>query len=244
MRRTYADLHLCANLNESLQRTDLIAKASMLGYGLVSIPLAFNVAEQQVKQVRNACEAVSLDFASRVDLKPRSPEELLRDLRKVRRRFEIVAVMCYSKAVARQAAKDRRVDLLNFPQPDFRRAFFDDAEAGLASTCLSSFEIDVKPLLSFEGPVRTRLLAILQREVKIAKAHDVPIVVSTGVSEQLLMRRPAELAALGTLFGLQAELARKSVSDNPVAIVKRNKEKLSWRFVAPGIRVVRRGKDC
>jgi hypothetical protein len=39
-------------------------------------------------------------------------------------------------------------------------------------------------------------------------------------------------------------MARKSVSDNPVAIVKRNREKLSWQFVAPGIRVVRRGKDC
>lgn len=39
MRRTYADLHLCANLNESSQRTDLIEKASMLGYGLVSIQI-------------------------------------------------------------------------------------------------------------------------------------------------------------------------------------------------------------
>jgi RNase P/RNase MRP subunit p30 len=244
MRRTYADLHLCANVKESPQRDNLIKKASLLGYKLISIPLPHTSAEQEMKQVRSACEDVNLDFASRVDLTSRSPEELLRDLRKVRRRFEIVAVMCYSKAVARQAAKDRRVDLLNFPQPDFRRAFFDGAEAELASTCLSSFEIDVKPLLCFEGPVRTRLLAILQGEVKIAKAHDVPIIVSSGVSEQLLMRRPTELAAVGALFGLQGEVARKSVSDNPTAIVKRNREKLSWRFVAPGIRVVRRGKGC
>jgi RNase P/RNase MRP subunit p30 len=244
MRRTYSDLHLCANINESSQRESLIKKASVLGYRLISIPLARNATEQEVKQVRSVCEDMNLDFASRVDLTPRSPEELLRDLRKVRRRFEIVAVMCYSKAVARQAAKDRRVDLLNFPQPDFRRVFFDGAEAELASTCLSSFEIDVMPLLCFEGPVRMRLLAILQWEVKIAEAHDVPIVVSSGVSEQLLMRRPTELAAVGTLFGLQGEVARKSVSGNPLAIVKRNREKLSWRFVAPGIRVVRRGKGC
>jgi RNase P/RNase MRP subunit p30 len=185
-----------------------------------------------------------LDFASRIDLKPQSPEELLRDLRKVRRRFEIVAVICYSKPVARQAAKDRRVDLLNFPQPDFRRTCFDDAEAQLASTCLASLEIDIKPLLCLEGPARTRLLSNLRREIEIAKSRKIPIVVSTGVSEPLLMREPTESAALGTLFGLQGEMARKSVSDNPVAIVKRNREKLSWQFVAPGIRVVRRGKDC
>jgi RNase P/RNase MRP subunit p30 len=244
MKRVYADLHLCASINESTQFAGLIRKASMLGYGLVSIPLAFNVHEQQIKHVQEACKEAGLDFASRIDLKPRSPEELLRDLRKVRRRFEIVAVICYSKPVARQAAKDRRVDLLNFPQPDFRRACFDDAEAQLASTCLASLEIDIKPLLSLEGPARTRLLSNLRREIEIAKSRKIPIIISTGVSEQLLMREPAESAAVGTLFGLQGEMARKSVSDNPIAIVKRNREKLSWRFVAPGIRVVRRGKDC
>jgi RNase P/RNase MRP subunit p30 len=210
----------------------------------VSIPLAFNVHEQQIKHFQETCKEAGLDFASRIDLKPQSPEELLRDLRKVRRRFEIVAVICYSKPVARQAAKDRRVDLLNFPQPDFRRICFDDAEAQLASTCLASLEIDTKPLLCLEGPARTRLLSSLRREIEIAKSRKIPIVVSTGVSEPLLMREPTESAALGTLFGLQGEMARKSVSDNPVAIVKRNREKLSWQFVAPGIRVVRRGKDC
>ena len=244
MRRTYADLHLCANVNDSLQHEKLVHKASSLGYRLVSIPLAHASVEEDLKGVKRACYDANLDFASRVDLAPRSPEELLRWLRKVRRRFEIVAVVCHSKGVARQAAKDRRVDLLNFPQPDFRRAIFDDAEAELASTGLSSFEIDVKPLLCSEGQTRMRLLAILQGEVKIARAHEVPIVVSSGVSEGLLMRRPTELAAVGTLFGLHGEAACKTVSDNPVAIVKRNREKLDWRFVAPGIRVIRRGKDC
>jgi hypothetical protein len=34
------------------------------------------------------------------------------------------------------------------------------------------------------------------------------------------------------------------VSKNPVGIVSRNREKLGSGFVAPGISVVRRGKDC
>jgi len=244
MKRTYADLHLCANINEQSQLASLVREASTLGYGSVSIPLPFNITDQHVQRIREACVQVGLDFVSRVDLKPRFPEELLRDLRKVRRRFEIVAVMCYTKVVARQAAKDRRVDLLNFPQPDFRKAFFDEAEAELASNCLASLEVDVKPLLSFEGPARIRLLSNLRREIQTAKAHNVPTVISTGVSEKLLMRKPTELAALGVLFGLQGELAKAAVSSNPMAIIKRNRDKLSWRFVAPGIRVIRRGKDC
>jgi RNase P/RNase MRP subunit p30 len=244
MKRAYADLHLRANISDSSQVSRLISKASTLGYSLVAVPLPPWTPEHQHEQVQRACEEVSIGFASRVDLKPRTPEELLRDVRKLRRRFELVAVMCESKAVARQAAKDRRVDLLNFPQPDFRRAFFDSAEAELASSCMASLEVDIRPLLIQEGAARTRLLSHLRKEVQTAKEFHVPIVLSSGVSEELLIRRPLDLAALSFLFGLDRDVAKEAVSENPMAIVRRNREKLSARFIAPGIRVVRRGKDC
>jgi RNase P/RNase MRP subunit p30 len=136
------------------------------------------------------------------------------------------------------------VDLLNFPQVDFRRRFFDRAEAELASSSLAAFEVDTKPLLVLEGAARIRLLSSLRREVTTAKEFHVPIVVSSGVSDEMLMRKPSELAALASLFDLDKISATEAVSKNPAAIVKRNREKLGSRFVAPGIRVVRRGKDC
>jgi len=58
------------------------------------------------------------------------------------------------------------------------------------------------------------------------------------------MRKPKELAALASLFDLDEASAIEAVSKNSVAIVKRNRDKLSSRFVAPGIRLIRRGKDC
>ena len=244
MKRAYADLHLCANIKDLSRVSLLVGKASALGYNLVSMPFPPGVSEGEIGQIQRICEEFGVRFASRVDLKPRNPEDLLRDLRRLRRRFEIIAVMCESKAVARQAAKDRRVDLLNFPQPDFRRCFFDMAEAELASTCLCYLEIDVKPLLALEGAARIRLLSILRREVETAKAFHVPVVVSSGISETLLMRKPTEMAALTSLFSLDQASAMDAVSMNPMTIVKRNREKLSRHFIAPGVRVVRRGRDC
>jgi RNase P/RNase MRP subunit p30 len=224
------------------QFSRVVIKASKLGYTLIAVPFR-KFSEEQIRQVRETCERSNVDFASRVDLRPRTPEELISFLRKLRRRFEIVAVMCESKSVARQAAKDRRVDLLNFPQPDFRRGFFDAAEAELASNCLASLEIDVKPLLTLEGPTRIRLLSSLRREVATAQEFHVPIVISSGVSDEMLIRKPRELAALASLFDLIGIQAREAVSKNPSAIVKRNREKLGSRFVAPGIRIIRRGKN-
>jgi RNase P/RNase MRP subunit p30 len=244
MKRIYADLHLCPNLKDSEHVSQIINKASRLGYHLIALAFPPNLAEEEIQRFVDVSKGARIDLASRVDLKSRTPKELIHGLRRFRRRFEIISVICESKNVARQAAKDRRVDLLNFPSLDFRRRFFDKAEAELASNGLASLEIDIKPLLTLEGSMRVRLLSNLRREAAIAKDFHVPIVISSGVSDKTLMRKPRELAALTSLFDLDEALGVEAASKNPVAIVKRNRDKLGSRFVAPGIRVVRRGKDC
>lgn len=244
MKRIFADLHLKPDLNDMEKTRRMIIKAAELGYRLVAVPLPLGSTENYIGQLRSLCKEVSIDFASRLDLKPKTAEELVRSLRKFRRRFEITCVMCGSKAVARQAAKDHRVDLLNFPEIDFRRRFFDEAEAELASKSLASLEIDIKPLLTLEGPARIKLLATLRREITTAQNFNVPIVVSSGATDELSMRKPLEMEALTTLFDMDRAQALNAVSKNPLTIVKRNREKLSPNFIAPGIRLIRRGRDC
>lgn len=244
MKKAYADLHLCPNLRDFEQICRMISKASKLGYHSVAVPFPPNCGHEEIERVRGVGKEASIDLVSRVDLRPRSPEELIRNVRKLRRKFEIIAVLCESKVVARQAAKDRRVDLLSFESPDYRWRFFDMAEAELASGSLAALEIDIKPLLTLESPARTRILSSLRKETATAQGLHVPLVLSSGVSDELSMRRPMELAALASLFDLRRDVALEAVSKTPLMIVKRNREKLDSRFVAPGIRVVRRGKDC
>lgn len=244
MKRAFADLHLCPNLKEFDKISRLVGKAVMLGYRLIAIAFQANSREEEIQKVRSLCQESGIDLASRVDLKPKTPKELVGYLRRVRRKFELVAVVCESKNIARQAAKDHRVDLLNFPSHDPRKRFFDVAEAELASNASAALEIDAKPILTLEGPARIRLLSSLRREAALAKDFRVPIVVSSGASNELLIRKPRELASLAQLFDLDIASAIDAVSRNPTAIVRRNRDKLSPNFVAPGIRIVRRGKDC
>ena len=94
-----------------------------------------------------------------------------------------------------------------------------------------------------EGPPRVRLLSSLRREVAVALEFHVPVVVSSGVGEETLMRKPRDLASLGYLFGLDEAQALDAVSVNASMIVLRNREKLSSRFIAPGISVIKEGKS-
>jgi ribonuclease P/MRP protein subunit RPP1 len=239
MKRTFADLHLRTNSNFQ----QMFAKAAELGYTLVATTFPPQAKPEEIRQAKAACGELGLDFVSRVDLNPRNQNDLLDLLRRLRRRFEVLCVSCESKDVARQAAKDHRVDLLSFPFLDARHRFFDRAEAELASCGNAGFEVDMKPLLVLDGPTRVRFLSSLLREVAVALEFHLPVVVSSGVSEPILLRKPREMAALAGLFGLAGDVALDAVSTNPAGLVMRNRGKLEAGFVAPGIRVVKQGED-
>jgi ribonuclease P/MRP protein subunit RPP1 len=244
MSKSYADLHLRVNTKDPKTLQSRLTRASSFGYKQIAIPFTSDVAQNEIDKFKAACKDAGLDFVSRADIRPRNQNELMTLLRRLRRKFEVICVLCDDKEVARQAAKDRRVDLLNFPSLDYRKRFFDRAEAELASSGLAALEVDVKPLLVLSGPARIRLLSSLRREVAIAKEFHVPLIVSSGVEEERFMRMPKDMASLGYLFGLTEDFALKTVSDNPSGLVLRNREKLSSSFIAPGIRVVKEGTDC
>ncbi len=237
----YVDLHLCVSLKDMEKTRKMIEKTRELGYIGVGIPLPNNVNSAEIEQLRKICSDSGLDFISRLDLAPRSAGELLSSLRRFRRKFEVLSVLCRSKPVARQAAKDRRVDLLAFSTTQFVNRFFDAAEAELASKASISLEIDMSALLSLEGFQRIRLLSSLRREVASAKNRRVPVVLSSGATDESQLRGAQDYLALTALFDLDSSIASNAFSENPSRLVKKNRLKLSPDFVAPGIRVVRRG---
>jgi ribonuclease P/MRP protein subunit RPP1 len=190
--RRFADLHLRIPTEDPVKAESMIGKASELGYSLVGIPLAPNASKEQISQLRSICSEAKLDFASRVNLSPRNSNELLQSLRRYRRKFEVIAVRCDTKDVARQAAKDRRVDLLQFSVTSLRKRFFDEAEAELASQALSSLEIELAPLLQLTTFSRVRLLSRLRKEAATAERFKVPVTVSSGATEELLMRKTGD----------------------------------------------------
>lgn len=243
MKRTFADLHLRVNPKDHVAAQRLINKAAKFGYHFVSFTFGFELLESQLVDLKDSCSQAGLDFVYRADFKPRNQEDLMRFIRKFRRKLEVICIICDNKEIARQAAKDRRVDLLNFPSLDYHKRFFDRAEAELASCSQTALEVDIKPLMIMEGPPRVRLLSSLRREVALAREFHIPIVVSSGVGEDYLMRMPRNLASIAYLFGLNETEALDAVSTNPAGIIIKNRDKMNSAYIAPGISVLKEGQD-
>ncbi|MFQ6053809.1 MAG: RNase P subunit p30 family protein [Candidatus Bathyarchaeia archaeon] len=237
--RRFIDLHLRPPIGgfEELER--MLHLASELGYSGVAVAAG----RPLPRPLMDLCEGRGLDLISRIDLRPRSAGELTAQLRRVRRRFEAVAVECLTKAVARQAARDHRVDLLDFPSSVSTRGRvrFDRPEAVLASGSNCAYEINVSDILRRGPTAAAKLLSIMRREIENARRHEVPVVASSGADSPMMMREPRGLAALLHLVAVGGEEGLEMVSSTPRRLVEENVRKLGPGFIAPGVRVVGRG---
>ena len=242
--KKFYDLHLSVPLGNSELTKKMVRKAKLLGYAGIGISFSSSIPGEIVSDLRQLCKDVGIDLITRVDLEPKDPKDLLMQLRQYRRRVEIISVTSCHKPTARQAAKDRRVDLISFHSLDFKRRFFDSAEAELSANSLAALEIDMSHLLLATSYRRIRLLSHLRREIGLARRFSVPVVLSSGATNEIFMRGPRSLAALAYLLDVPSDVASRYLSENPLAIITRNRIKLDSSYVAPGLRVIRRSKEC
>ena len=241
--RKFADVHLACPFQDEEEFRALLGRARKMGFHVVSVPLDPDLKTRELSRLKEIASEIGLDLATRVDLVPENRPRLLSSLRRLRRKFEFIGVLCQNKEVARVAARDRRVDFLMFPLEPKKR-YFDRSEAELASGSNCALEIDLMPIFKLPLEARIKLLARLRDEVALAKRYGVPVVICSGAPEPIMMRRPRELAYLATILDLGFEDALDALSKTPLSMLERNRAKLDPSFVAPGIRVVRRGRDC
>ena len=222
--RRFIDLQIIPDRGKTV---DLLSHASQLGYSAVGC-------------VGDTPSGAPIDVVSRLDIAPRNPQDLGRTLNRSRLKHEVISVLCLSKGVARQAAKNPRVDLLRFPgNPSQRKnVWLDRQNASAAGEGGCSYEVVARDLLTQDPEKLGYLIKQLRKEVSNAHRYDVPVVLSSGASSVYGMRDPRSLAALMSVAGLGEEESLDFVSVNPLALVERNRDKLSESYVSPGVRVM------
>jgi ribonuclease P/MRP protein subunit RPP1 len=212
--RHYVDLHLKPSTPEQAKEMALLA--SQLGYKHIA----------STKPTADPGERITT--ATRIDIDAKRSRELLEALKRSRRRYDVVAVRCLSKEVARQAAKDDRVDILLFPDDPTQRKqnWLDHHEAGLIDGTGRAYEVNASDLLATSPTRLSKVITQIKRDLAVASRHDIPVVLSSGASTPLAMREPKALTALATLLDIDEDYAVEMLSTIPEAILERNHAKL------------------
>lgn len=242
-KRAFIDLHVKSSLSTGKSSPTQIAKmASHLGFKAIALA-DFNLRNLNVvDEIKQIFKEYGLDLIVRADINENTPKQLKQALRKLRREVDVIAVFCKNLNVARLAARDRRVDLLSFSIKNWKKNFFDKSEAHLALQGESILEVNLNPIIKAKTHgERIQAIRIYSENIRIAKRYNVPIIVTSGASSIYEMRAPRELAALATLLGLTDFEARESLSNIPLSLIKKNREKLSDLYIMPGVKIIKRG---
>ncbi|MDP2899421.1 MAG: RNase P subunit p30 family protein [Candidatus Bathyarchaeota archaeon] len=212
--RHYVDLHLRPSTPEQAQ--EMTNLAIELGYRHVALTKQANGIDGRIT------------VATRVDIEARRSGELLDALKRSRRRFTIISVKCLSKEVARMAARDDRVDLLQFPDDPAQRKqnWLDHHEAALTEGTGRAYEINASDLIATSPTRLAKAINMIKRDLAVATRHDIPVVLSSGAATPLAMREPRALTALASLLDIDEEYASDMISTIPEAILERNRDKL------------------
>jgi ribonuclease P/MRP protein subunit RPP1 len=175
-------------------------------------------------------------FATRIDLEPKNSKDFMESIKRNRKKFEVVSVICHSKKIANKAAQDQRVDILLYSNQFSVRSktWFNRQQASLAKESGCYYEINANQIIKADLNL-TFLLKQLKKEVLIAQKTGVPIIISSGATSIFEMREPRALIAMLGLLDIQEEDALNMVSANPGSKLQINRSKLKNKYISPGI---------
>ena len=204
---------------------ELVSTALDLGYSSVGLP--------------RMVEGDKIDIIKRLDLDPKNPNELIKSLRSSRWNYEVITVHCRSKAVARQAGKDNRVDLVTYAlSHNWKQNFLDHQQANLMRDSGCGYLIDLSQLLTEDRFVLGKRIEFLKRNTDNALKKGIPVVASSFAADKWGIRDPYGLASLLSLLDIDEDHALDMISDTPVDMVSRNREKLKDSYTLPGVWVI------
>lgn len=212
-------MKLYSDLNTNLKEPHLYEFIANLGFSRIS---------SNKKKIHS-----SIDIVSHLNLCPKDPKELLFQLKKKRLRYEIISVTCYNKSVARQSGKDKRVDLIKFPLNS--SITFNYNQSKLMKKSGSALQIEIIGLLEQDRNKLSKNIQRLKKQVQIAEKNNIPIVLCSGANDKFQLRTPRGIIALATMLEIDEKIAQDMITKIPNRIVNRNRERLSDKFIMPGV---------
>jgi len=230
----FADLHLKPPIGNPAAQKGMAELAYHLGYSLVAVTSHPRDRNEEVNKVSKIFLEAGLDVASRVDISATSRNELLKQLRALRRDFEIVAMECKSIEALSMAQRDSRVDVIRLDTALSSRGL----PLNRASSSSAHLEINMSTLTETQRlPEHVQIMRI-GKEIAKAKQNRFRIIISSGADNSMYMRAPRDVAAVGMLLGLDKEEALKSISSIPISLVNRNRMKLGSRGARESVRII------
>jgi len=236
----FFDLHVHSAFSEGESTVEQLASmAKELGYTGICFSEYYK-SEEQVKKLYREIEKVKQKVRIEVFLgfEARSPKEL-QILREKRRRFDVLLARGSDLRMNREAVETPEVDILTHPEFGRQDSGLNHVMMKLAKKNNVAIELNFRNILLESKNSRSKLLAKIQNNIKLAKKFKTPIILCSGAVSHFEMRDPQIMISMASQLGLDIKEAKDSLSKIPEKILKQAVERKNDSWILPGVKVVK-----
>lgn len=152
-----------------------------------------------------------------------------------------------NEEACRQAAESHEVDLLLSPEgyvendlTDYRNSGLDHVTMKSMADRKTAYGIRFADILNSYGSRRIQLLGRIRQNIQLALKYKTPVIAVSGASSEYELRAPREIIAYLSYLGL-GDAAKKTVTENPLKLIKKIKDRSNPNVITEGVGVVEWG---
>jgi len=236
----FFDLHVHSAFSEGESSIEqLAAMAKELGYKGICFSEYYKN-ENQIKklyyEIENARQKVGIEIF--LGFEARSPKELML-LKERRRRFDVLLVRGGDLWLNREAVETPEVDILTHPELGRQDSGLNHVLMKLARKNNVAIEINFRNILIESKSSRSKLLAKMQNNIKLAKKFHTPIILCSGAISHYEMRDSRVMISMAEQLGLELNKAKESLSKIPEKILKQAIERKNEKWILPGVKILK-----
>ncbi|MHC1595796.1 MAG: ribonuclease P protein component 3 [Candidatus Syntropharchaeales archaeon] len=197
------------------------------GYGYAGIAITNHTPHQPQKPAMTDHPKIAV--YSGIEIVAKNPHHLMQMIRKHRAKVRVLAVHGGNEKINRAAVESRAVDILSHPDERLNHVLM-----RFASENRVAIEFNLDSIIRMRGRARVRALTNFRHNLKLARKYGAPMILASSAQSIYDLRAPAEMIALGTIFGMTEDEAIAALSTVPEEIIRRGSE--NW--IMEGVEIV------
>lgn len=232
----FYDLHVNEGKSEGVSSISQFAeRAVLLGYSGICVSKRFEGRAQLEKMKADAHKAgEKFGLIVLVGMSADSTKEL-KHLLDIRETFDVLIVEGGDLRLNRAAVETKEVDILAHPEKGRYDSGMNHVMAKLAKNNKVAIELNMNEIIDNNKKSRSRVIAHMIDNVKLAKKYKMPILICSGARSYWDMKDPLVLSSMAEQLGMNMKEAKNAISKSPESIMKRVEDRKSDGWVIPGV---------
>lgn len=242
----YHDFHVHSNDIE-----DKVKTAERLGWNGICFTLDYNKTED-LKKIPDTPAPIKkgVEVFYGVELGPGSPQTLQKNARRALDLADFVLVKGGVDDINRTAMELWEVDILCHPEKSAGKDLMKQKNSGLDQVMVKlmaehgiAVEFNLSEILDTYGMLRSQTIAKMHQNLQLVRKYGALFILTSGAQDKWGLRAPHDMIAVGKMLGMTDAEAKAAVSDNPLSLIEKSRNRKNPNILTKGLEVLDWGEQ-